>query len=90
MNEMIFEGVVVDKTPSVSFTDRNGTMHNECTIMVETEEMYPQRLAIRLLDALCADAPNAGKKVRCYLRCRVSTGNTGKWFNDIKAWRIAA
>ncbi len=85
---LIFEGVVIDKTPETPFTDKNGTLHNECTILVETVEDYPQRLAIRLLDAECANAPSVGRNVRCYLSCRVSTGTTGKWFNNLKAFKI--
>ncbi len=86
--DLIYEGVVLEKTPEMSFSDKNGTLHKECTLLVETVEKYPQRLAIRLLDTECATAPSVGKNVRCYLSCRVSAGASGKWFNNIKAWRV--
>ena len=88
MTDFLIEGVVIEKTPEVSFTDKSERMHTECMILIETEEMYPQRLAIKLLDKLCAEAPSVGKKVKCYLSFSASQGSTGQWFNHIKAWRV--
>lgn len=88
MNSIIIEGVVIEKTPTTEFTDKAGRTHTENHLLVETEEMYPQQIAVRLMDDLEKNSPMVGSKVRCYLNFRVSKGTTGKWFNDIKAWRI--
>ncbi len=88
MSNFVFEGVVREKTPTVEFTGKNGQMHTECYILVETIEMYPQQIAVRLTDDLEKNSPMVGHKVHCYLNFRVGTGGSGRWFNEIKAWRV--
>ena len=88
MQDIIIEGVVREKTPTAEFTGKNGRIHTECEILIETIEMYPQHIAVRLMDDLEQKSPAIGQKVSCYLKFRVSTGASGKWFNDIKAWRV--
>ena len=88
MNDQIFEGVVIDKTPTADFTDKSGRTHTECYILVESQEMYPQRVAVQLTDDLEKHSPMVGHRVRCHLNYRISTGTSGKWFNEIKAWRV--
>ena len=89
MSNLIYEGVVLERTKPSDFTDKSGRVHTECTILVETtDEEYPQQMAIRLMDLVCANAPDVGKRVRCTLKCRVNSRTSGRWFNDIKAWRV--
>ena len=89
MESIFIDGVVINKTAPISYTGQNNVMHNQCEILLETQqEEFPQRLAVRLVDDKCANAPELYQRVRCYLRFRVGNGNTGKWFNDIKAWKV--
>ncbi len=90
MSNLIYEGVVIDKTPRDSYTDINKTMHDFCEIVVQSEEEYPQRLCITLIDDKCANAPEINQRVRCYLKCKAGKSELGKWFNHIKAWKVDA
>ena len=88
MENNIFEGVIIAITNPEPFTSTNGSSHIERTIVVETEEMYPQRAAIRVIDSNAQMDFQIGQHVRCYLQFRANQGSTGRWFNDLKAWRI--
>lgn len=88
MNNLIFEGIIIRIGDERTFTANNGSNHVERTIVVETEEQYPQRAAIRVIDQNAQKDFEIGKRVRCWLTLKANESDTGKWFNDIKAWRI--
>lgn len=89
MNELILEGVVRSISESRNFETKDGRTHTERELLVETEEMYPQTCVVRTVDAQAMQTYRLGGRVRCHLQLRAAQSKqSGKWFNDIKAWRV--
>lgn len=89
MNELILEGVVRSISEPRSFEDKLGTNHVERELLVETEEAHPQTCAVRTVDAVAMQTYQPGSRVRCHLQLRAAQAKqSGRWFNDIKAWRV--
>ena len=95
MNNFIIEGIVREVSERREFESRDGARHTVRTIVVETEEMYPQTAALHLIDVAEDVLPEIGAHVQCHvtLRARFITkeenGKTKKiWFTDLKAWRV--
>ena len=88
VNNLIFDGVVREKTPTRMYLDEAGRRHQECTILVETDDEYPQQLAVRLADEEEPNAPELGEAVRCYLYLRAHKAVNGIWYNEIIAYGI--
>jgi|GEM_PF-2207085 len=89
MNELILEGVVRSISEPKTFETKDGQNHVERELLVETEEMYPQTCAVRTVDAVAMQTYVPGMRVRCHLQLRAAQAKqSGKWFNDIKAWRV--
>ena len=88
MNELIYEGVITAVTTPEPFNAKDGTTHTEKYIVVQTEERFPQSAAIRVLDKIAMMDFLPGDRVRCHIELRANQGTSGKWFNDLRAWRI--
>ncbi len=88
MNELIYEGVITAVTNPEPFNAKDGTMHTEKFIVVETEERFPQSAAIRLFDKNAMMDFQPGDRVRCHIELHAAQGQTGRWFNTLKAWKI--
>lgn len=88
MESIIIEGVIKTITPAENFTAKDGTIHTEKNLVVETEERYPQSVAIRVIDKNAMDDYQIGERIRCNVDLRAAQGQSGRWFNTIRAWKI--
>ena len=88
MQEIIFEGKIEAMSEPRTYKDKQGTQHFEREIVVATDEMYPQRCCINLRDGDAQLPLQIGRKVKCALAFFVSRSEGGRYFNNIRAWRV--
>ena len=92
MENIIFQGVIKKVTEPEPFTFSDGTTHTGRTLVVETEEQFPQSAAISLIDQNAMKDFHVGEKVKCWLDFKANNfiSKDGKelWSNRLKAWRI--
>ena len=88
MENMTYTGVITDITIPQPFSAKDGTTHTEKYIIVQTEERFPQTAALRVVDQNAMREYHIGDRVRCSIEFRASQGQTGRWFNTIKAWKV--
>lgn len=88
MNEILYEGIVREISQPRSFESKDGRSHTERTLLVETDEEYPQTCAVRTVDAVAMQMYALGCRVRCHLKMRATQGKSGVWFTEVKAWRV--
>jgi hypothetical protein len=86
---MEIQGKLIQVLPIESGTSKSGKDWTQQTIIVETGDQYPKKIAIQ-----CAS--NLMDKIKDYqightITCQVnieSRESGGKWYTSIKAWKI--
>ncbi len=87
---MIFEGEIIDITDIQPFAAKDGSSHIERYLVVKTtDEPYPQRAAVRVIDQNASREYQIGDRVRCYLQLQAAQGLTGRWFTTLRAWNVS-
>jgi hypothetical protein len=83
------QGKLIQILPLESGTSKAGKDWSKQTIIIETEEKYPKKLAIDLN----ADLINKIKEYKLgqIITCQINLESreyNGKWFTSVKAWRF--
>ena len=85
---MNFKGIIKDRTDIQTIVTKDNRQIQKITMMVESEERYPQTLAFDVIgDDVQKDLPVLGDRVEVDLNVRATKFN-GRWYNSIRAWRI--
>ena len=83
-----FEGRVTFVGDLKSYQGRDGSDHVERTVVVETDDRYPESAAFRLRDNLAKSYFAAGMAVSVSFELRAQQGKSGLYFNELNAWNI--
>lgn len=86
-----FIGKVVFAGEQTTFTTSQGKQVSERVVVLETEEQFPNSVAISLRDPKLLELPlYVGQTVKASLNCfaYASSNNPEHYFNSIRAWKI--
>lgn len=88
MNSLIFCGFLTNVGPLYTIETAHGQM-NKREIVITTNEEYPQSIAAELTgDNALNFCGTIGQQVSAYLKFTTSTAQSGRVFNNVRAWRI--
>lgn len=81
-------GTIVQMLPYESGTSKAGKEWRKQVFILETQEQYPRKVAISLLNDNIDKFPlQAGKVVTANLDIESREWN-GKWFTEVRAWQV--
>lgn len=81
-------GTIVQTLPYESGTSKAGKEWRKVVFILETQDQYPRKVAISLLnDNIDKYAIQVGKVVTANLEIESREWN-GKWYTEVKAWQI--
>lgn len=87
---MELKGKLIQVTTPESKTAKNGKDYITCQAIIETEGTYPKKVAISLGKSELIDQVSKisiGSEVTFSINVESREYN-GKWYSDIKAWKI--
>lgn len=81
-------GKFVKSLPAESGTGKKGTWVKQ-SFVIETEDQYPKKICVTAWGDLCdtVDSIKPGSSVKASINLESREYN-GKWYSDIKAWKI--
>lgn len=83
-------GTIVQMLPYESGTSKAGKEWRKQVFILETQDQYPRKVAISLLnDNIDKYAIQVGKVVTANLEIESREWN-GKWYTEVKAWQITS
>lgn len=87
---MKIQGKLIEVTIPEEITMKNGQTLIKCLAILETEDKYPKKIAVSLQKAELVDAITS-KKLGEMIEVDVNIESrewNGKWFTEVKAWKI--
>lgn len=81
-------GKIIAVLPTKSGTSARGTQWSSQTVVLETQEQYPKKVAFDVLgDKIAEFNLQVGEKVTVSFDINAREFN-GKWFNSVNAWHV--
>jgi hypothetical protein len=86
---MEIQGKLIQVLPIESGTSKSGKDWKQQTIIVETGDQYPKKIAIQCPEKLMSRIGDyqVGQTITCSVNIE-SRESGGKWYTSIKAWKI--
>jgi hypothetical protein len=86
---MEIQGKLIQVLPIESGTSKSGKDWTQQTIIVETGDQYPKKVAIQCPEKLIDTVRNyqIGHTITCQVNIE-SRESGGKWYTSVKAWKI--
>ena len=89
MASLEIQGKLIQVLPIESGTSKAGKDWKQQTIIVETGDQYPKKIAIQCPEKLISRISDyqVGQTITCSVNIESREFN-GKWFSSVKAWKI--
>ena len=87
---MEVSGNLIEVLPELSGTSKNGTAWTKQEFVIETTDKFPKKICLSISGVQNNISQfSLGDSIKCHINIESREYN-GRWFTDVKAWKIEA